>query len=174
LTDLLLKAVPELARQLPELRVLLVGGGPQEQALRQQAIELGIADRVVFAGRVPHQEVDAYYGLIDLLVYPRHSMRLTELVTPLKPLEAMAQGHLFIASDVGGHQELIPGFGIDVMFQAGQVDALVKCAVNVLKHQEAWPEMRAKGREFVERERNWRKSVSHYQPVYERLVRSSS
>jgi glycogen(starch) synthase len=62
---------------------------------------------VHFTGRVPHAEVQRYYGLIDVLIYPRRSMRLTDLVTPLKPLEAMAQGKLVLASDVGGHRELI-------------------------------------------------------------------
>lgn len=56
---------------------------------------------MAFTGRVPHGEVSRYYDQIDLLAYPRHSMRLTELVTPLKPLEAMAQGRIFVASDVG-------------------------------------------------------------------------
>jgi hypothetical protein len=65
---------------------------------------LGLKDRVVFTGRVPHAEVQRYYDLVDVLAYPRHPMRLTELVTPLKPLEAMAQGRLLVASDVGGHR----------------------------------------------------------------------
>ena len=51
--------------------------------------------------------VQRYYELIDVLAYPRHRMRLTDLVTPLKPLEAMAQGRMLVASDVGGHRELI-------------------------------------------------------------------
>jgi glycosyltransferase involved in cell wall biosynthesis len=91
----------------PEARVLLVGGGPQEAALRAQAVRLGVDGKVVFTGRVPHHAVHRYYSVVDVLAYPRHSMRLTELVTPLKPLEAMAQGHLLVASDVGGHRELI-------------------------------------------------------------------
>ena len=60
-----------------------------------------------FVGRVPHSEVERYYSLIDILAYPRKKMRLTDLVTPLKPLEAMAQRRLVAASDVGGHRELI-------------------------------------------------------------------
>jgi hypothetical protein len=80
------------ASRRADLRVLLVGGGPQEAALKAQAQQLGVADKVVFTGRVPHAEVQRYYDLVDVLTYPRHSMRLTELVTPLKPLEAMAQG----------------------------------------------------------------------------------
>ena len=97
---------PGLLQHDPNLCVLLVGGGPQESNLKRQAEALGITRHVVFAGRVPHAEVNQYYSIIDMLVYARHSIRLTELVTPLKPLEAMAQGQLFIASDIGGHRAL--------------------------------------------------------------------
>ena len=104
---------------------MLVGGGPQEDALKARADRLGIEDKVLFIGRVPHAEVQRYYGLVDVLAYPRHPMRLTELVTPLKPLEAMAQGHLLVASDVGGHRELIRDGETGVLFKAGDVNALV-------------------------------------------------
>ncbi|MEO9041658.1 MAG: TIGR04063 family PEP-CTERM/XrtA system glycosyltransferase, partial [Rhodoferax sp.] len=105
--DLLLDALPGILSRCPQVRVLLVGGGPQDAALKAHAQRLGLTDKVVFTGRVPHTEVQSYYDLLDVLVYPRYSMRLTELVTPLKPLEAMAQGRLLVASDVGGHKELI-------------------------------------------------------------------
>ncbi|MGN2393680.1 glycosyltransferase, partial [Pelomicrobium sp. G1] len=80
--------------------LLLMGGGFQEEALKRQAQALGLMGRVIFAGRVPHAEVGRYYDLVDILVYPRRSIRLTELVTPLKTLEALAQGKLVVASDV--------------------------------------------------------------------------
>ena len=81
---------------------------------------------VIFTGRVPHKDVNRYYDLIDILAYPRHPMRLTELVTPLKPLEAMAQGQLFVASDVGGHKELIEHDKTGILFKAGDREALAK------------------------------------------------
>src|SRR5690606_16260492 len=104
---LLIEAMPQVLAQRPDVRVLLVGGGFQDEALRAQVRSLGLMDKVRFTGRVPHDEVDRYYDLIDVLVYPRLSMRLTELVTPLKPLEAMAQGRLVLGSDVGGHREMM-------------------------------------------------------------------
>src|SRR6218665_1493401 len=122
--DLLMDALPTLLAQRPDVRVLLVGGGPQDEALKAQALRLGVADKVVFTGRVPHSEVNRYYDLVDVLVYPRHSMRLTELVTPLKPLEAMAQGRVLVASDVGGHRELIQDGKTGVLFKAGSAQAL--------------------------------------------------
>ncbi len=168
--DLLLDAVPAMLRERPDLRVLLVGGGPQQDRLRGQAQRLGIADKVVFTGRVPHAEVSRYYDLIDLLVYPRHSMRLTELVTPLKPLEAMAQGRIFVASDVGGHRELIRDGETGRLFAAGNAQALAETVCEMLDRRHHWPELRAAGREHVERVRNWRNSVANYRGPYARAV----
>ncbi len=167
---LLLEGLPGLLKQRPEVRLLLVGGGPQEQALREQARALGVADRVVFTGRVPHAEVNRYYDLIDVLVYPRLSMRLTELVTPLKPLEAMAQGRLFIASDVGGHRELIRDGETGVLFRAGDAADLTAKALDLLSQPERWPALKASGRRFVEEERTWRNSVANYLVTYQRLT----
>ncbi len=164
--DLLLAALPQILQQAPDVRVLLVGGGPQEANLRQQARDLGIADKVVFTGRVPHGEVNRYYDLVDVLVYARRSMRLTELVTPLKPLEAMAQGRLFIASDVGGHRELIRDGETGVLFRAGDAAALTQAVLGLLATPERWPAMRAAARHFVETERNWKVSVARYGMVY--------
>lgn len=168
--DLLLDAFPVMLAKRPELRVLLVGGGPQEANLKAQAQRLGIADKVIFTGRVPHGEVSRYYDLIDLLAYPRHSMRLTELVTPLKPLEAMAQGRIFIASDVGGHKELIRDGETGRLFEAGSAAALAAVAEEMLSRRDHWPVYRAAGRDFVEKVRNWRNSVANYRPVYGRLA----
>ncbi|HEX4885204.1 MAG TPA: TIGR04063 family PEP-CTERM/XrtA system glycosyltransferase [Casimicrobiaceae bacterium] len=172
--DLLLDAVARLAPQRPALRVLLVGGGPQEAALREQAKALGLADRVVFTGRVPHADVQRYYGLIDVLAYPRHRMRLTELVTPLKPLEAMAQGRMFVASDVGGHRELVRDGETGFLFPAGEAPALAARIGHVLASRERWPGIAAQARRFVESERTWAASVARYAPVFERLAQRAA
>jgi PEP-CTERM/exosortase A-associated glycosyltransferase len=168
--DLLLDALPGLLQRRPEVRVLMVGGGPQDEALKAQAQSLGVADKVVFTGRVPHAEVQRYYDLVDVLAYPRHSMRLTELVTPLKPLEAMAQGRLLVASDVGGHKELIHHGETGWLFKAGDAGALAAAAEALLDQRERWPGLRRAGREFVEHERNWPLSVARYGAVYGRLA----
>ena len=168
--DLLLDALPELIRLRPDVRILLVGGGPQEANLHQQAEQLGLSEHVIFTGRVPHKEVGRYYDLINVLAYPRHPMRLTELVTPLKPLEAMAQGQLFVASDVGGHKELIEHGKTGILFKAGDCKALTKALLGLLNDREHWPELKANGRHFVESVRNWRNSVANYVPPYQQLI----
>ena len=168
--DLLLAALPALLKARPDVKVLLVGGGVEEANLRQQAQQLGVADKVLFAGRVPHQDVNRYYDLINVLAYPRHPMRLTELVTPLKPLEAMAQGQLFVASDVGGHKELIEHNKTGVLFKAGSADALAQALLDLLNNPALWPVLKTNGREFVENIRNWKNSVANYVAPYQRLI----
>jgi glycogen(starch) synthase len=171
--DLLVAALPDVIKAHPNACLLLVGGGPQEAALKAQVQSLGLAQHVIFTGRVPHAEVNRYYDLIDMLAYPRHSMRLTELVTPLKPLEAMAQGHLFVASDVGGHKELIEHGKNGWLFKADDRAALSQAIVDMLAHPERWPLMKANGREFVESVRNWRNSVANYRAPYESILDGS-
>jgi PEP-CTERM/exosortase A-associated glycosyltransferase len=164
--DILLRAVPLMLAAQPDLRVLLVGGGHEDAKLKQLAADLQIADKVVFTGRVPHEQVQNYYDLLDVMVYPRLSMRLTELVTPLKPLEAMAQGRLLAASDVGGHRELIEDGKTGVLFRAGDPQSLADKVGALLNEPQRWPALRAAGRRFVENERNWQASVARYQGVY--------
>jgi PEP-CTERM/exosortase A-associated glycosyltransferase len=172
--DLLLEAMPRILAERPEARALLVGGGPQEGRLKDMARRLGVADKIIFAGRVPHSEVHRYYSLIDVLAYPRRSMRLTELVTPLKPLEAMAQGHLLVASDVGGHRELIRDGETGTLFRAGCSDALGDAVLRLLRQSSDWDTRRLRARQFVESERNWRRSVERYRGVYANLRQAAA
>ena len=167
--DLLLAALPQVMASIPDARVLLVGGGPQEEELKALARRLGIEDRVVFAGRVPHAEIQRYYGIVDAFAYPRKSMRLTELVTPLKPLEAMAQGCVLVASDVGGHKELIRDGETGVLFRAGDASSLADAIIRLLGQRDRWPRLREQGRRFVERERTWETSVAGYRAVFDSI-----
>ena len=169
--SLLIDALPQILAEAPAVRVLLVGGGPREQALREQVGRLGLQRQVLFTGRVPHQEVGRYYDLVDIFIYPRLSMRLTDLVTPLKPLEAMAQGKLVLASDVGGHRELIRDGINGRLFAAGDRDRLARTTLELLDQRDDWSGYRDQGRAYVERERNWPASVSRYARVYEKLAR---
>ncbi len=163
---LLLESLPLVLAQADKIKLLLVGGGPQAAFLKQLAEERGIADKVIFTGRVPHTEVQRYYDLIDVLVYPRLAIRLTELVTPLKPLEAMAQGRLVVASDVGGHRELIRDGETGVLFRAGDAAALAAGILGLLDCPQRWPTLKTAARRFVESERNWPGSVARYRAVY--------
>jgi PEP-CTERM/exosortase A-associated glycosyltransferase len=150
--------------------LLLVGGGPMEAALRAQSEASPAADRIHFVGRVPHEEVERYYSLVDILAYPRKRMRLTDLVTPLKPLEAMAQGRLVAASDVGGHEELIRDGDTGTLFAADDPASIARSLNAMLSTRGGWDAMRARARIFVETERNWQTNIYRYEPVYHLLL----
>lgn len=168
--DLAIAAMPAVLAKNAKARLLLVGGGPQEQNLKQQVTLLGLEGKVIFTGRVPHSEVGKYYSLVDLLVYPRKPMRLTDLVTPLKPLEAMAQGKPVIASDVGGHKELITDNETGFLFKAGDSVLLAERLVELLADEDKLNSVLSNGRSYVENVRNWRNSVSNYLPLYKKLA----
>ncbi|MGN6514345.1 MAG: TIGR04063 family PEP-CTERM/XrtA system glycosyltransferase [Rhizomicrobium sp.] len=162
--DLLLRALPAIRVARPDAVLLLVGGGPEDERLRSLSRELNLGDAVRFVGRVPHADVRRYYDLVDFFIYPRRSMRLTELVTPLKPLEAMAESRIVIASDVGGHRELVRDGETGFLFPPDDPDALAK---NVIRAMAAdTTNMRAAGRHYVETSRTWPISASAYQPIY--------
>jgi glycosyltransferase involved in cell wall biosynthesis len=168
--DLLLEALSRLLRRRSDVRLLLVGGGPEKDRLIVRAAALGLNDVVVFTGRVPHEEVRRYYDLVTVFVYPRRRMRLTDLVTPLKPLEAMAQGSIVVAADVGGHRELLVDGERGYLFRADDAEALAVKLAQVIGQQDDWPAMRLAGRRFVETERTWDRVVAYYAPIYERLL----
>ncbi len=167
---LLVEALAQLATGSDQWRLLLVGGGPDEAQIRELVEKFNLQGVVTFTGRVPHEHVQRYYSLVDIFVYPRYAMRLTDLVTPLKPLEAMAQGKLVVASDVGGHRELIEDGQNGYLFQANRVESLVQTLKRVQEEQNRHAEILARGREFVEQERNWPAVITGYLPVYEALV----
>ena len=169
--DLLLRALPLMRREEPDIAVLLVGGGPEEERLQALAHDLGLGPAVVFAGRVPHREIGRYYDLADMLVFPRVSRRLTELVTPLKPLEAMAQERVVAASDVGGHRELIRDRETGYLFPPDDPGRLAEGVLAALRDRASWPRIRANAVRYVDAERSWRHSVERYREVYARVLR---
>ncbi|MGN3974508.1 TIGR04063 family PEP-CTERM/XrtA system glycosyltransferase [Tsuneonella sp. SYSU-LHT278] len=172
--DLLIDAMPSLRARHPGARLLLVGGGPMEGALRARAAGSPCSGAICFAGRVPHREVERYYSLIDVLAYPRKASRLTELVTPLKPLEAMAQGRLVAASDVGGHRELIARGETGVLFEPDDAEAIAATLADLLDSRHAWPSLRQRARDHVRERHDWARNIRRYQDVYQLLLTRKS
>jgi glycosyltransferase involved in cell wall biosynthesis len=167
--DTLLDAAAVLARKHPRLRVLLVGDGSARAALEKQASRLGLSAH--FVGRVPHQEVAAYYAAVDLFVLPRRPSRLTDLVTPLKPLEIMAYGRPLVAGDCGGHRELViegvNGFlagATDPAALAGRLEALLADPAGLER-------VARQAREWVVRRRSWDVQCRPVLDIYQQLVR---
>jgi len=165
--DDLIAAMPLLTARLPDVRLLLVGGGPMEGALKAQAEASPAREAIRFAGRIAHGEVERYYALIDVMAYPRKRSRLTDLVTPLKPLEAMAQGQLVAASDVGGHRELIDDGVTGTLFAPDDPAACAAALADLLGAPEQWEARRAAGRAHVAQRHDWACNVHRYHDIYQ-------
>jgi PEP-CTERM/exosortase A-associated glycosyltransferase len=168
--DDLIAAMPAVLVAHPAAKLLLVGGGPEDATLRAQGDASPAARAIRFVGRVAHEEVERYYSLIDVVAYPRKAMRLTELVTPLKPLEAMAQGKIVAASDVGGHRELISDGFSGTLFAPGDPVDLARVLAMLLWRRSEWDHQRIAARRFVGREHDWASNVARYRDVYRRAV----
>jgi PEP-CTERM/exosortase A-associated glycosyltransferase len=168
--DLVIKAMPSILKVVPNAVLMLVGGGIEEMNLKALVGSLKLDHCVQFIGRVPHSEVSKYASLVDAFVFARTSIRLTNLVTPLKPLEAMAQGRLVVASDVGGHKELIANGSTGYLFRADDPAALTETVCNALLNEKKAAEIIANGRKFVEDVRSWEAVSARYLPVYNELV----
>ena len=161
----LIEAMPDILARFPGARLLLVGGGRDEEAVREAAQRAGVV--VVMAGRVPQERVRDFYSLIDVFVLPRRRIRLTELVTPLKPLEAMALGIPVLASDIGGHAELVNDGETGLLFKAESSESLVEQASRLARDPGLRAQLGAAGRRWVESERLWDRIVARYLPLYE-------
>ena len=171
--DDLIAAMPALTARLPGVRLLLVGGGPMEDALKAQADASPAKAAIRFVGRVPHSEVERYYALVDVMAYPRKASRLTDLVTPLKPLEAMAQRQLVAASNVGGHRELITDGVTGTLFAPDDPAACAAALADLLSRPESWEARRSAGLAHVAARHDWSVNVHRYQDVYHPLLAKS-
>ena len=165
----LVDAMPDLAARIPGARLVIAGSGRDEGAVREAAAKAGAS--VMLLGRIPQEQVRDLYTLLDVLVLPRQRIRLTELVTPLKPLEAMAAGIPVLASDIGGHAEMIADGETGLLFKAESRDSLIEQATRVAADAGLRRHLSESGRHFVERERTWDRVVARYFPVYDAVAK---
>jgi PEP-CTERM/exosortase A-associated glycosyltransferase len=169
--DLLVDAFARLSSTRTDLALLLVGGGRMESRLSDQIARLGLEDRVMMPGRIAHERMRSVYSVIDVLAYPRYSMRLTELVTPLKPLEAMAMGKAVVASDVGGHRELIRDKETGIFFPAGDAAALARAIGLLLDDDELRRSIERQGPTVAREEFQWSTTTECHSAIYARVTR---
>src|SRR5271156_7257544 len=103
---------------------------------------------------------------MDVMVYPRRSVRLTELTTPLKPLEAMAQGKPVLASDVGGIRELVEPEIPCLLFKPDDDEDFCHKAKQLISDERARQELGERGRQMILREKDWDILAQRYRAVY--------
>lgn len=165
-----LEALSLLNRGGLNVSMLLVGGGRHERVVRDKAEAMGLTRQVVFAGRVAPHVVPKYYSLIDLAIFPRKPVALTEIVSPLKPLEAMAMERPVLASNVAALAEMVRDGETGVLYAKGDMSDMAT-AVSRLMHDPGLAERLGKaGRRFVETERTWGATATEVIRAYDALL----
>ncbi len=171
----LVDAIAEVKKQRDDFAVLLIGSGEDEAQVAERVSHHNLSGCVHLTGRVSHDEIQEHYALIDIFCYPRHSKRLTEKVTPLKPLEAMAMEQVCIGSDVGGIKELFDECEVGRTFKAGDLDSLVQLLHESLdRDQEDLDEEGKIGRQAVLTKRHWENTLQPTVEAYGKLVGSDA
>jgi glycosyltransferase involved in cell wall biosynthesis len=155
------------SRDFP-VTTLIVGDGPERAALERQAAELGID--AVFTGRVPPERVRDYHAILDVFVVPRTPDRVCQLVTPLKPVEAMASGLPVVVSDVAALAELVTDGTTGVVFTPQDPDELAARLQALLIDPGKRRELGANARERVARDRTWAHNARRYHQAYAHLT----
>lgn len=163
----LIKAFNRIQEAVPKAKLLIVGDGYIKKELEEIASRLGVENKVIFTGKVPHEEIVDYYSIIDLFVLPRANQKVANLVTPLKPLEIMACGKTVLGSDVNGMKELIIDSVNGFLFKAEDEDDLSLKAVALLTRHA--PDFAAKARNWVCQHRDWEKVIRPYINMYHQL-----
>lgn len=154
-------------------KLLIIGDGAEADAVRAAIQQEQAEGFVSYLGRVPHEDIERYYSILDVLVYPRRSSRITEMVTPLKPLEAMALGKAVLGSDVGGIRELIEPETTGLLFASGEIDDFCRQATRLLQDENLRSVMGKNARARVCAERDWATVTERYRKVYEFAMTTS-
>jgi glycosyltransferase involved in cell wall biosynthesis len=167
--DLLLEAAATLKRTRDDFHVLIIGDGAKLEELQASAAEQGLDDMVTFTGRVPHEDVERYYSIIDITPFPRLALPVCEMVSPLKPFEAMAMGKAVIASDVAALAEIVtPGMN-GLLHEKGSAGSLTEQVEDLLDDPELRVRLGAQARDWVVEERDWKKLATIVAGVYEEI-----
>ena len=167
---LLLQACEVLRRRYVNLKVLIVGGGRDLPALQREAQERGLADVAIFTGEIPHDQIAAYYAMLDVFVIPRTRSRVTELVTPMKPYEAMAMEKAVVVSDVAALKEVVTDGETGRVFVADDVESLTQTCAELIENPSLRMQLGQGGNEWVRSERTWRQVVERYRGIYEAAI----
>ncbi len=159
-----------LKNERSDVKLLLIGDGPEYRKINKLISSNKLSDFIVLTGKIPHNAILKYYSVIDIFIYPRKKTRLTELVTPLKPLEAMAMGKIVIGSDVGGIRELIDHENTGIIYHSGEIMELKNNIIKILNNKTDTEKLRKNARDYVEKNRDWFKITESYIDAYRLLV----
>jgi len=168
--DDLITATAGLKQAGRDFRLLLVGDGAAFESLREQVHRLGLEDKTILTGRVPHEEVEDYYSLIDIAPFPRKPWKVCELVSPLKPFEAMALEKVVVVSSTRALMEIVDHERTGFVFEQGNVDSLRDVLDVLIRQPEKRLNIGKAAREWIVRERSWDVAGVTASNVYKQIL----
>jgi phosphatidyl-myo-inositol dimannoside synthase len=155
--DMLIRALPRVARAVPDARLLIVGIGPHERALRNMAQSTGVSDRVVFAGGVRYAELPAYFRAGDVFAMPCRARWFGLDVEALGAvfLQASAVGRPIVVGNSGGAPEAVRDGETGVLVDPTSPDAVADALIALLKDPARAAAMGAAGARWMLDEWTW-------------------
>ena len=168
--DQLIRAAAALKLQRDDFHVLIVGSGAADASLRALTTELELDDVITFTGRVPHAEVERYYSLVDIAPFPRLPIPVCEMVSPLKPFEAMAMKKVCIVSSVAAMAEIVQHGNTGLIFDKHSVDSLIDTLNTAINDESLRTNIGENARAWVLSERTWEQAAERVNAVYSNLT----
>jgi glycosyltransferase involved in cell wall biosynthesis len=172
--DDLIRAAGLVARRGVDFRLLLVGDGAVMEELQRLVAEERLGDQVLLTGRVPHDQVEAYYSLVDICPFPRKPWEVCEMVSPLKPFEAMAMQKAVVVSSTHALSEIVEDGVTGLVFQKGSANALADALEELLRNGERREQLARAGRAWTLAHRTWLESAKVVATSYARTVAASA
>lgn len=167
---LILEAAYVLRRERNDFKILIVGDGPELEKFKRSALERGQQSYVIFTGRVPHDQVNRYYSLIDITPFPRLPLAVCEMVSPLKPFEAMAMGKAVVASNVSALAEIVNDGVTGLLHKKGDPTHLAVQLRSLLDDRALRFRLGESALRWVRKERDWRVVASQVADIYSELL----
>ena len=152
-----------------DLRLLIVGDGSGLSRLKYLVSELELENEVILTGRVPFGEVQRYYSLIDVAAFPRKPQPVTEMVSPLKHLEAMAMEKTVLVSSVAALAEAVVDGETGVVFEKGNIDDLADQLERLVRDPALTERLGQNARRWVAANRSWAQGGEEFAKIYRRL-----
>ncbi|WP_445154079.1 glycosyltransferase [Arthrobacter sp. Hor0625] len=168
--DCLIDAFGLLAPRFTDLKLLIVGDGADRPALELQARRFGLVDRIIFTGRVPREQAVRYHQALDVFVVPRRDLDVTQSVTPLKPVEALACARPVVASRLPALAEIVHDGVSGTLVEAGDVPGLAAALESLLADASKKIRMGRAGRADVLGTRTWAANARALSAAYSELL----
>jgi glycosyltransferase involved in cell wall biosynthesis len=159
-----------IKKGISNIAVLIVGDGAVLDMVKNRVESKELNDYFIFTGRVPHEEVERYYSLVDITPFPRKGQPVCEMVSPLKPFEAMAMEKAVISSNVAALEEIVTDGYNGILFQKDSVEDLADKLEILIDDKELRVKLGKQSREWVIEQRDWRVISEKLANVYSYLV----